>query len=303
MRLVGFDLGGTDLKAAWLRGGEVAAFARVPSRISEGRQGPMRAMHDALEALGVREDDLDAIGVGCPGVIDPDSGVLRGETAHLPHWLDFPLRAEVSEHFDLPVAADNDANAAALAEHAFGGGRGARSLVLVTLGTGIGCGIVLDGRIHRGAWGGAGEIGHVPLGDGALECRCGVPGCVEPEASGSGLVRAAAAAGLAAANAEEVFALAARGDATAARLLGRFSDRLGATLATVIAVLNPDRVLVGGGLSNAGDALLEPLRESVRRYGLPSLVAGLTIERAALGDRAGAIGAAWMAATLPRVAG
>lgn len=300
MRVVGFDLGGTDLKAALVRDGAVAAFARVPSRVGEGRQGPMRAMHDALEALGAGPGDLDAVGVGCPGVVDPGSGALRGDTPHLPHWRDFPLRAEVADHFDLPVAVDNDANAAAFGEHALGAGRGARALVMVTLGTGIGCGLVLDGRVHRGAWGGAGEIGHVPLGHGGLACRCGVPGCVEPEASGSGLVRAAAAAGLVATSAEQVFALAAAGDVAAVRLVARLADRLGALLATVTAVVNPDVVLVGGGLANAGEALMTPLRDAVRHYGLPSLVAGLALERAALGDRAGAIGAAALAGAVAR---
>ncbi|NOT34923.1 MAG: ROK family protein, partial [Candidatus Eisenbacteria bacterium] len=188
---IGLDLGGTDLKAVRLAdSGEVLAFARVPSRALESHSGPYEAAIAVLEALGSGDagEARATIGFGCPGVIDPSTGVLRGATAHLPHWHDEPVRDELERRLGRRVVVDNDANLAALAEHRLGAGRDAHTLVLVTLGTGIGCGMVIDGRVHRGAWGGAGELGHIPLGDGALECACGVPGCVEPEASASGLV-------------------------------------------------------------------------------------------------------------------
>ena len=131
-----------------------------------------------------------------------------------------------------------------------------------TLGTGIGCGIVIDGRVVHGAFGGAGEAGHLPLGSGEHPCRCGVANCVEPEASASGLLARARAAGLEVADAAQVFAAAVRGDATALRLVDLMADRLGAVIAVVVNLLNPDVVTIGGGVSQAGEPLFSRLAAS-----------------------------------------
>jgi glucokinase len=293
---IGLDLGGTDLKAALVDSeGRIEGFCKRPSGVQEGPEAPFRAMEEsARELLAEWPCEVLGVGLGSPGVIRPADGVLVDRTAHLPHWKDVALRDLVAKRLGLPAVVDNDANAAALAEQRLGAARDARSCLLVTLGTGIGCGIVIDGRVYRGAWGGAGEIGHVPLALGKERCTCGVPSCVEPEASASGLARRAAALGLEV-DAAGLFARAAAGDAAAEALLAGFVDRLGAVLATAIAVLNPDVVVVGGGLSRAGAALMDPLRLAVRRYGLASHTAGLRLEPAALGERAGAIGAGLMA--------
>jgi glucokinase len=235
------------------------------------------------------------VGLGCPGVIEPRTGALLGHTPHLPHWHALPLGEMLSSRLGACVRVDNDANCAALAEARVGAARGARVAVTLTLGTGIGCGIVIGDRVVHGAFGGAGEAGHLPLGSGEHPCRCGVTNCVEPEASASGLLRNARAAGLEVTDAAGVFAAAARGDAVAVRLVDRMADRLGAVIAVVVNLLNPDVVTIGGGVSLAGEPLFGRLRTAVDRYALESHRGVLRIVPATLGDRAGTVGAGLMA--------
>jgi glucokinase len=291
---IGVDLGGTRLKVARVDAdGELRDFDARPSRIEESAEAPLAAIEGAVRERLVGGSVI-GIGVGCPGVID-DQGRLVDRTAHLPHWIDLDLREALERRLSLPVAIENDANLAALAEHVHGAARGARVSIAVTLGTGIGCGIVIEGRIFRGARGGAGELGHVPLGSGADACACGVPQCVEPEASGSGLARAAARLGFEPADAETVFQRAAGGDAAARELVERFADRLGATLAAAVNILDPEVVVIGGGLLGAGEQLIEPVRAAVQRYTLGSHRRGLRVVPARLGEGAGVVGAGLLA--------
>ncbi|HEY6867133.1 MAG TPA: ROK family protein [Candidatus Eisenbacteria bacterium] len=298
---IGLDLGGTDLKAGLVTpAGTVEAFTRRPSRTHESAEAPLEVIVAAAEKLRSRAGARAPIGLGCPGAIEPASGALLGTTPHLPHWDSMPLRERMAERLGGRLVVDNDANCAALAEARVGAARGARVSVTLTLGTGIGCGIVVDGRIVHGASGGAGEIGHLPLGSGERPCRCGVERCVEPEASASGLLASARAAGLRVSEAAEVFAAAAQGDPVATRLVDRMADRLGAVIAVAINLLNPDVVAVGGGVSRAGEPLFARLRSAVDRYSLASHRRALHLLPAALGERSGTVGAgllAWEAET------
>ena len=289
---IGLDLGGTDLKAGLVSGrGEVTHFLRLPARACEHADAPLEVIALAVANLrSAAAGPLVGIGLGCPGVIDPASGALVGSTPHLPHWDSLPLRALLTERLGARLVVENDANLAALAEHRVGAARGARVSLTVTVGTGIGCGVIVDGRVLRGAHGGAGELGHLPL-DGRFPCRCGVPGCVEPECSGSGLVARVAEAGLVVADAAAVFAAAAAGDPRAIRPIERMTDRLGALIAVAVNLLAPEVVVLGGGVSNAGEALLAPLRAAVARYALESHCRRVRIVGAALGERAGVVGA------------
>jgi glucokinase len=294
--VLAFDLGGTDLKAAWIdRSGRIERHLRLPSRTQDSAEAPFAAMREAADTLAGGGDAPAAIGLGCPGMIDPDSGALVATTAHLPHWRDLDLRARLAREFGRPVAVDNDANAAALAESRLGAARGARLAVVITLGTGIGCGIVVAGRLLRGAGGGAGELGHLPFGTGATACACGIERCLEPEASGSGLLRAARAAGLEVADAAGVFGAAATGNATARTLVDAMAERLGAALATAVNVLNPDVLVIGGGVSQAGAALFERIDRALARHALASHRRGLQVVPAAFGERAGVLGAGLLA--------
>ena len=291
-RAIGLDLGGTDLKAALVdAGGGIHGFCRCPARARESEAAPLEAIAETVIALA-REagGGIVALGLGTPGRVDPATGGVVGNTPHLPHWDSPPLRDWLAARVAWPVVVDNDANFAALAEHRLGAASGARVSLTVTVGTGVGCGIVSEGRLLRGAGGGAGELGHLPL-DGRVPCRCGVPGCVEPECSGAGLAARAREAGLAAEDAAAVFALAAAGGATALALVARMTDRLGALIAAGVQLVNPDVVVLGGGVSAAGEALLLPVRAAVMRYALPSHRRDLRVELAAFGERAGVVGA------------
>jgi glucokinase len=297
---IGLDLGGTDVKAGLVSGrGEVTHFLRLPSRAGEHADAPLEVIAGAVADLRrAAAGPFAGIGLGCPGVIDPASGALVGRTPHLPHWGSLPLRALLMERLGMSLVVENDANLAALAEHRVGAARGARISLTITVGTGIGCGVIVDGRVLRGAHGGAGELGHVPM-DGRFPCRCGVPGCVEPECSGSGIVARAREAGLVVPDAGAVFTAAAAGDPRATRLIERMTDRLGALIAAAVNLLDPEVIVIGGGVSNAGEALLTPLRAAVARYALASLRDGVRVVGAALGERAGVVGAglvAWEAA-------
>jgi glucokinase len=294
---IGLDLGGTDLKAGRVGAdGALAGFTRRPSRAAESERAPIEIIVEAArELFGTVKGPLPAIGVGVPGAIDPSTGSLVGRTPHLPHWENAPLAAWLSEALGTMVTVENDANTHAFAEHRLGAARGARVSITVTLGTGVGGGIVVGDTLVRGAFGGAGELGHVALGSGEWPCACGVDHCAEPEMSASGLVRAGKAAGLAVASGADVFALAAVGDQRAIALIDRLGDRLGAAISAAVGLVNPDIVVIGGGLAQAGEPLLTRLRAAVERYALSSHRRGLRIVPAALGEQAGVIGAGLLA--------
>ncbi len=296
---IGLDLGGTDLKAIALGPEDrVLHFTRVPSRAGEGAEGPIDAMRAAFAEVSAATDGSGRssnplrVGLGCPGAIDPETGALRGPTPHLPHWNGFPLASRAQAALGHPVHVENDATCAAWAEHRLGAARDTRVSITVTIGTGVGCGIVIDGRPFRGAHGGAGEIGHLPLGPAGSECACGVEGCAEPWMSGDGLADAARASGLGPVTASEIFALAARGNHVARSMVERLADRLGAALASAVHILDPEVIVLGGGVSSAGPPLIDAVTRALDRYVMRSHRAGFRLELAALGERAGAIGAA-----------
>jgi len=293
--ILAFDLGGTDLKVARIAGnGEVHGFRKVPSNAGHGEAALFEAITRAAGSVG-HAGGLSIAGFGSPGVLDPESGIIVDRTPNLRLPADYPMRSRLEQLLGKRVVIDNDANCAALAEQTAGAARGARVSLTVTVGTGVGCGIVADGRVLRGAFGGAGEIGHMPLGSTGPACGCGVEGCAEPMASGSGLVARAREAGLDVTSAREVFA---SDDPRASLAIDDMVDHLARMLGAATALLNPDVVVIGGGLAQAGEALLGPLRRSCERYVLSSHRRTLRIVPALLGEQAGVIGAglgAWQA--------
>ena len=268
------------------------------------------AVVDTLAATVSALGRATAIGVGMPGLVDR-SGVLRFG-ANLPGVLDLDVRAALSERFpDATVTVDNDATAASWAEATVGAARGAAHAVLVTLGTGIGGGIVADGRVLRGASGFGGEVGHMIVDAGGPLCPCGQRGCWERFASGSGLGQLAREAALArpvgritelaggdpeCARGEHVTAAAAEGDADALAVMERFATWVALGLVNLTNIFDPEVFVLGGGMVAAGDVLLDPVRRA-----LPALMPStanrppVPVVAAALGERAGAIGAALLA--------
>ena len=271
--------------------------ARTESRTPATSDELERAVVAAVAA--VRPSPGLPVGVATAGVVDPRAGVVTGVNLA---WAGHPLGDRLTALLDAPVAVENDANAAAWAEYRFGAGRGAHALVLLTLGTGLGAGFVLGGRLEVGARGAGAEVGHACLVPGGRSCPCGLRGCWERYASGSALAAdvAAAAPGWLPddrADAGPAAVAAARaGDATGVDLLAEQGRRLGQGIAMLTWLLDPDVVAVGGGLAAAGDLLLGAARASAAEGASPVL--GRTPPRivaAALGTDAGVVGAADLA--------
>jgi glucokinase len=310
---IGVDVGGTKIAAGVVDdAGRLVQKVRIstPAATAESVED---GIVDAVLQLQAGYD-VAAVGVAAPGFVDAQRATLRF-TPNLP-MLDRPLQAILAPRVGRPVVVENDASAAAWGEYRFGGGRGVSDVVLLTVGTGLGGGIVLDGRLLRGAFGVAGEFGHVRIVPGGLPCGCGNRGCWEQYTSGRALIRQAQA--LARSNPQRAFRLlelsggdvdaisglmitkaAQEGDPASVDLLAELGRWLGEGIADIADVLDPAVVVVGGGVSEAGDLLLEPARQAFAA----SLSAGthrphLMIRAAELGNDAGLIGAADLARVL-----
>ena len=306
----GIDVGGTKIAGGVVADdGEVLETLRVESPATD-----VEAMEDAIADLVGQlsaRHAITAVGIGAAGYVDRD----RARVLFAPNiaWRDVNLKAELEERIDVPVVVENDANAAAWGEFRFGAGSDVDDLMLVTVGTGVGGGLVLDGELYRGAFGVGAEIGHLRVVPNGIVCGCGHHGCLEQYASGSALVREArqiatngvpAAAALLARAGGSVEAIdgpmiseAARdGDAFAIARLAELGHWLGSGIASLVTVLDPAVVAIGGGVSEAGDLLLEPLREAFEHH-LPGREYRplAEIRRATLGNAAGMIGAAALA--------
>ena len=308
-RVIGIDTGGTKLL-----GGVVDEGLAVRDRVRRlwsggGRREVVEMMVDAVEEARAAAPDVAAVGFGVPGLVDPDTGEV-GFSVHLPlEGLRF--QDLMQERLGLPVFVDNDANLAALAEQRAGAARGMLDAVLLTLGTGIGGGLVLGGRLYRGAHGGAAELGHVVVDMDGPPCQGACPGrgCLEVMASGTAIGREGAAAaerspesalgreqraGRAISGAL-VTELAHDGDPEARAVLALVGERLGVGITSIVNALNPEVVVVGGGAIGAGDLLLEPARRVVAERALPPSREQVRIVPAHFGDEAGMVGAALFA--------
>lgn len=241
--------------------------------------------------------ELVAVGAAVPGPLDPWRGIVHF-SPNL-EWRDFPFTDALSSELGVRVVMDDDANCAALGEHSYGAGQDTRDFVCVIVGTGIGAGLILDGKLYRGARGFAGELGHTTiLPDGPL-CSCGNRGCVEALAAGPALVRrmreleATAAEGL---TARDVIALARAGNPNAVRVINEAAGFLGVALANTVNILNPERIALGGGVAlDAGELLVEPARAEIQKRAFAPSANAVTLVRGTLGDDAGLLGAARMA--------
>lgn len=294
--VLGLDIGGTKLAAGVVdESGEVHSFLVTPTRGDEGPEKVVERLLDlgrqAVDAAGVPWAAVVGVGVGCGGPLDAARGVLS--PPHLPGWHDVPLREIAGRAYGLPVVLDNDATAAAAGEHRYGAGAGVTNMVYLTLSTGVGGGVIVDGRPYRGSDGNGAELGHVTVDWRGRICRgCGRRGCLEAYVSGTSIAERAQEAGLAYGTAEEVAAAALGGDAAAARLWDETVEALACGLTSIVNLLEPELVAIGGGVSRSGEHLLAPVRERVHTAAMTP--AGKTVEivAAALGDRVGVVGAA-----------
>jgi glucokinase len=307
--VIGVDLGGTKLLAGVVDG-DLRVHHRT-RRLAQGLDQPAlldTAVEAVREAVGASAQQVSAVGFGIPALVDPASGRVTYST-HLPlEGLRFA--AALTDRLGMPVHVDNDANLALLAEHRHGAARGATNALMLTLGTGIGGGVLLDGQIHRGRRGGGGELGHIVVDEDGPPCqgKCPNRGCLEVMASGTALVREAAlfarqrpdsALGRAAAESREltgplVTELALAGDAAARDVIALIGRRLGAGISGLINAFDPDVVVIGGGVVSAGELLLAPAREESAWRALPP-VHDTPIVAARFGEEAGMLGAAVLA--------
>jgi glucokinase len=310
--IVGVDLGGTTTKIAFLTmGGEILHKWEIPTDNSEkgknitGNIG--KAIEGKLAELGEKKAKLIGIGMGAPGPVDYVNGVILN-VVNLGWEDNFPLQDRLQEVTALPVAIENDANCAALGEMWKGAGTGAKDIVCVTLGTGVGGGVIVAEKIVQGVNGASGEIGHITvIPAGGAPCNCGKTGCLETVASATGIVRLAMnelsknavdgeLAEIYAKNgkvtAKEVFDTARNGDGLAKNVLAEVSFHLGFVLANIGNTLNPEKIILGGGVSRAGDILSDAVKENFSKYAFSAVRDSTKISIATLGNDAGVIGAA-----------
>ncbi len=311
-RFLGIDLGGTKvLSLAVLADGEVVAEDRRPSLASVGPDAVIENLvgsaRAALDAAGVSIAAVKRAGLSAPGPIDAVRGVVT-TPPNFADWRDVPLGAEVSRRLGVAVSMENDGNCAALGELEFGAGRGSRHLIYIGLGTGLGGGVIIDGALFTGSTGAGGELGHIVVNADGRRCGCGSTGCIEAYCSGAAFAararelldqrRAPILAELATdgrPDAALVFTAANAGDQDCKGLIAEAARYLGVLFASLLNAFNPERIVVGGGLANSWESLVEPAIAEMRLRAFPATLAAARLVRGLLGSRSGALGAAALA--------
>ena len=305
---IGIDVGGTNVKIALVneKGGIVYSNS-IPTRAEMGYEYTVNSMKEAIKELlketNTSAKDVEGRGFGFPGQIDCKKGIVR-LAPNIPGWVDVPIAEIMEKEFGIPTRVDNDVRCAALGELNFGAGKGCENLVCITVGTGIGSGLIINGKLVRGASNAAGEIGHIKLDmTGGPLCGCGDRGCLEAFASGPSIV----------AMAEEyikggkstkyrelanpditpyvVSVAAQQGDPVAKRIFTIIGEYIGVGLASVVNLLNPEKIIIGGGVAAAGDILMTPIKETLVKRAMPISGGAVEVVPAQLGNTAGVIGA------------
>ncbi|OEH92897.1 ROK family glucokinase [Bacillus solimangrovi] len=306
---VGIDLGGTSTKLAFVsEEGNIVHKWSIPTDTSNNGEQIIthiaQSIDEQLVKTNNKKESLRGLGMGAPGFIDLETGFVY-QAVNI-GWRDYPLKDKLEEVLGIPAVIDNDANVAALGEMWRGAGDGSKQLLCVTLGTGVGGGIIINGNIVHGINGMAGEIGHITVQtSGGAPCNCGKSGCLESFASATGIVRLAEEAvkehpdsqlnELDKITAKAVFELAEKGDQVSNSVIEQMTHVLGLVLANLSNAINPEKIVIGGGVSMAGEPLLKLLRKQFKAFALPRVNEGVDFEIATLGNDAGVIGSAWLA--------
>lgn len=311
---IGIDVGGTNVKIALVDdNGKIIYSNSVPTYAKMGYEYTVnnikQAIKDLMKETNTTPSDIEGIGFDFPGQVDCKTGVVK-LAPNIPGWVNVPIAQMIEDEFHIPTRIDNDVRCAALGELKFGAGRGCENFICITVGTGIGSGIVINGKVVRGATNAAGELGHIKLQmNGGPICGCGDTGCLEAFASGPAIVAMAQEyikggkstkfREMAAAEGGEitpymVAKAAEEGDPVAKRIFEIVGEYIGIGLTSVINLLNPERVIIGGGVAESGELLLGPIRKTIKERAM--VVAGNAVEivPAQLGNSAGVIGASML---------
>jgi glucokinase len=321
--VIALDIGGTKIMTAiFAPDGRLLANEVRPTLAAEGVDLVIDRLFSAIESIlfsnALKPSQLGAIGIACAGGIDTGRGVVVTPSPHLPDWAGLPLVDIIQKKFKVAAYLVNDASAAALGEQRCGAGRGVPNLVLLTLGTGIGGGIIIDGRLYLGARGGAGEIGHITVDADGPECGCGNVGCLEMLASGTAIAREAierirrgdksSLVALVKGEIDDITAAtvgkAARSDDKLAQeVIARAAYYLGIGMVNIVNIFDPEMLVIGGGMSEPGEMILGPGRKMVAQQVFSLSARSVKIVTAQLGNEAGVYGAAAFALEMIRRAG
>lgn len=306
---IGVDIGGTNIKIAVIdKQGNLIYSDSTPTEAHKGYghtiNNIIKSIRNILSKNNLDVSQIGGIGIGCPGMVDPEKGTVKF-LPNIPGWIDIELAEIIKSELGLNAGVDNDVRCAALGEYNYGAGKEYNSMVCLTVGTGIGSGIIIDGKLLRGANFSAGEIGHMILKDyGGPMCGCGGTGCFETLASGPPIVKMAEEFIMGGKSAKfrelagdepitpEIIARAASfGDEVAKTIYKTAGYWIGIAITNVVNFLNPEIVIIGGGVMNAGDLLLDPIKKTVEERALKTAREKLIITQAKLGNNAGVIGA------------
>lgn len=304
MYVVGIDLGGTNFAVGVVDpNGKIVARTQGKTKVDDGPQAVAKRLSEAVNK--VREGfQVSAVGIGSPGSIDHKEGIVKF-SPNFPGWHDFPLCEEIRKHTNLDVFVENDANAYALGERTFGVGRGYDHLVCLTLGTGIGGGVITHGILLRGSTGIGAELGHMNILPDGPKCGCGSNGCLEALASATAMKRFVVE-GYAKhidsslfsqktpdqVTPKDIFEHAKMGDQFAISIFNKVVDALSVAVGSLVNIFNPQLIVLGGGIANAGDFLLAPIVERSKDYVLPTMLGTYQVKLSQLGKDAGILGAA-----------
>jgi len=312
-KFVGVDLGGTHLRAAIVDSvtGVISGFKQIPTQAYEGHDAVIVRMTGLIQEViasdGTSKGQVGGVGIGVPGVVDLDRGWVKFVPNLPDNWRDVPLCQAIEERVDLPTHLLNDARSMTFGEWKFGGGRGVQTMACFTLGTGIGGGLIINGKLHMGTGDVAAELGHQTIDFNGPRCGCGNHGCVEAFASGPAIAAMGVKAvmqGLTTNIGEMVnhdlnritpkviYQAAMDGDKIAQEIFELAGYYIGIAVGNVLVSVGPRKVVIGGGVSQAGDLLLDPIRRTISQRGSMVLVEQVQIVQAELGTNAGLVGAA-----------
>lgn len=306
--VIGVDMGATHVTLILADfGAKVIQEMHMPLDINLGPQVCLGQVDTYLREMvntsGLKMADIKAVGTGVPGPIVTEAGMVSGPPI-MPGWDGFPIRDTLQQLWKCPVTVNNDAELGALGEWSFGAGRGERDLVYIKVGVGIGSGLLLDGQIYRGFTGSAGEIGHITLDENGPLCQCGNKGCLEALAGGRAIANRAIEAvhkgqrtiltektPVESISPQDVIAAARRGDLVSQKIVAEAGAHLGTAIASLVNLVNPGMIVIGGGVAQIGDLLLEPIRRSVQLRSLRVASRAVRITSALLGRRSSGVGA------------